>query len=440
MIIMSTYLESYLEKNPTSKYLFTPDEDDEAPKRLKNTFASRLRTVVWKKKEFKDLADELCDDENRGVGTHSGRKYPAEFATNCGCNYNEVEIRGRWKGQKGGRVVFRYINIQQLYEDAKVAATICIGGPVKYVIKDGITGLTREWLFEHVVPAIRRRFPNDSRLCTVLALALLYICLGDNEVVFVPPEVKSRVRAAYAQLGLEEAQPIKKVPLHVYRNNGVLMIDALDEDGSPSGGAGPGGGGGSRMSNEMGQTLLVRMNQVERTQAQTQVQFMGGMADLRTYCGGQFRLLNNNIRCYGGTIQGSLVRQRASNREHRLLREGEANEAPELTEVRPAILSNNPRSLILLWREYQFGIDGKKAAKLWDRNEINSSNTTKQKYWRRNHVWQAIARLVRGGRTAELAAIEIKKVYGFASSVSKIIKEMIKDRHRHPGGIHPNLR
>ena len=83
-------------------------------------------------------------------------KNPAEYATHCGCSFNEVKICGRWKGQKGGQVVFRYISIQQLYEDAKVAGTICIDGPVKYVVKDGITDITNEWLFEHVVPTIRR--------------------------------------------------------------------------------------------------------------------------------------------------------------------------------------------------------------------------------------------------------------------------------------------
>ena len=73
-----------------------------------------------------------------------------------------------------------------MYEDAQVAGTICIDGPVKYVVKDGITDITNEWLFEHVVPTIRRRFWNDSRLCQVMGLVLLYICVGDNEDVFVP--------------------------------------------------------------------------------------------------------------------------------------------------------------------------------------------------------------------------------------------------------------
>ena len=112
---------------------------------------------------------------------------------------------------------------------------------MKYVVKDGITDITNEWLFEHIVPTIRRRFRNDSRLCQVIGLALLYICVGDNEDVFVPTQVKDRVRAAYAQLGLEEAQPIKKVQLHVYRNNVILMIDASNDDVGSSGAAAAGG-------------------------------------------------------------------------------------------------------------------------------------------------------------------------------------------------------
>jgi len=67
---------------------------------------------------------------------------------------NEVEIRGRWKGQKGGRVVFLYINVQQLYEDARVANLLCCGGPVQYTIKEVIQDID-DWLFEHVVPNIR---------------------------------------------------------------------------------------------------------------------------------------------------------------------------------------------------------------------------------------------------------------------------------------------
>ena len=67
------------------------------------------------------------------------------------------------------------------------------------------------------------------------------------------------------------------------------------------------------------------------------------------------RIINNNIRAYGGTIQGSLVRQRASNRAVSLaaLNEADRDEADQeglalMEEVTPATLSNNSRSLSLL--------------------------------------------------------------------------------------------
>lgn len=99
--------------------------------------------------------------------------------------------------------------MQQLFEDAKLAGILCLGGPVMYAAKEGITGITNQWLFEHVVPNIRRRFWNNNRLCRILCLLLIYICLAHNEEVFVPGELRN---AAYAELGLDEGRPIKKPP------------------------------------------------------------------------------------------------------------------------------------------------------------------------------------------------------------------------------------
>ena len=64
----------------------------------------------------------------------------------------------------------------------------------------------------------------------------------------------------------------------------------------------------------------------------------------------------------------------------------------------------------------------------------------KQKYYRRNLVWQTMARLVRGGLTAEVAIDRIHSVYGYDSSTSKIMTTMVNDKRRYPGGMHPNLR
>ena len=89
-------------------------------------------------------------------------------------------------------------------------------GAVRYKLKDGVE-VTDVWLFEHVVPHIRARYPTDDRLCRVLGLSLLYICLSSNEQVVIPEALCDRVQDAYAALGLDEEQPVEKVQLHVYR-------------------------------------------------------------------------------------------------------------------------------------------------------------------------------------------------------------------------------
>ena len=112
--------------------------------------------------------DEL---ERAGIGTHSCRKYPATYARGCGATNDDVEILGRWKGGRN-RVVNTYVDVKQEHIDAKVAGILCVGGPIAYKLRDGID-ISNEWLFENVVPNIRARFRNDTRLCRVLGLALL---------------------------------------------------------------------------------------------------------------------------------------------------------------------------------------------------------------------------------------------------------------------------
>jgi len=65
-----------------------------------------------------------------------------------------------------------------------------------------------------------------------LADALLYICLksineSDTTAISVPSHIRDRVAASYNSLGLDDDQPVKKVPLHVYRVNETLQIDKV---------------------------------------------------------------------------------------------------------------------------------------------------------------------------------------------------------------------
>jgi hypothetical protein len=443
LIMMSIYMESFLERHPNSKYLFTDDDDAKGPARLKCTYSKVLREEVWRTPEFIDLAPEASLLDKHGwptdIGTHSGRKCPAEYAANCGALTVEIEIRGRWKGQKGGRVIFRYINIQQAFEDARVAALLCRGGAVRYKLKDGVlTLITDAWLFEHVVPNVHRRYPSDDRLCRVLALSLLYICLRSNEDIIIPDALCNRVKAAYAALGLEEEEPVEKVQLHVYRMpNGTFGISDTVPTGDTTGGP---QGPGAPMTAEMGQTILVRLGAVETQLVRINLNVMNGQSEGRAENRKLMRITNNNMRAFGGRIQGALVRQRASNQGVSLAGEdADDDELVQLQEVTPATLSNNPRSLHLLWQEYKFGINGRNPAEQFNLEERNTP-ANKQKYYRRNLVWQTMARLVRGGLTAEVAIGRLHSVYGYDSSTSKIMTTMVKDKRRYPGGMHPNLR
>lgn len=110
-----------------------------------------------------------------------------------------------------------------------------VGGPVKYAFKDDCTEISSEWLYEHVILSIRERFPKDSRLCNVLAMALLYACMEDD-ILLVPDHIKTRVRTAYNQLHLEPTQPITKIPLVVRRREDQLLIDEVVEIGNGLGG------------------------------------------------------------------------------------------------------------------------------------------------------------------------------------------------------------
>ncbi len=68
-------------------------------------------------------------------------------------------------------------------------------------------------------------------------------------------------------------------------------------------------------------------------------------------------------------------------------------------------LSPTPRTLHVLWQEYEFGIGGRKPARLFtptDRGKV------KFKYSRRKVVWDVIAARVRAGETAQVA---IDRIY-----------------------------
>ena len=92
----------------------------------------------------------------------------------------------------------------------------------------------------------------------------------------------------------------------------------------------------------------------------------------------------------------------------------------------PASLSPNPTKLYELWHEYQVGLGGRKAAKLFTTKERGGK--VKHKYHRRNVIWTMVSALVRRGMTADTAIDSIYAVYGQQMSVTNIINGIKRDK------------
>ena len=432
---LGIYAEEMLGRHPNAVYLFTDATSDKAPGNLKQTYRNRLEKIVWRNQEFIALATE---DDSEGVGTHSYRKFPSNYARGCGAMPDEIEIRGRWKTQ-GQRVVFRYIDVKQLTIDAKVAGMLCVGGPIKYKYKNGVT-ITDEWLFDNVCPNIRRRYPNDSRMCKVLGMAMLW-CALDQEAgeKYMPQAMRDRITQAYIPTHPDIQQPISKVPLNIYRIQDTLMIDEIPELDDGNGGAAavgapvgapagvPAGAAGATANGQYSAAVLVNVQRLQQQQAQNHQQLSDSIASLRTWSRDQFRTINNNIRSFGGTVQGGLARQDPQQQARRR-QSTDPDRQVQNPGTLPATLAPTPRTLAELWDEYQFGIGGRKPAKDWEAFERgNTAQGIKQKYYRRKFVWYTMDELMKRGHSRDVAINKIRSAYGFRCSVTQIINLLIND-------------
>ena len=86
----------------------------------------------------------------------------------------------------------------------------------------------------------------------------------------------------------------------------------------------------------------------------------------------------------------------------------------------------------MLWSEYEYGIGGRKAARLFTAQERGK---VKFKYCRQKVAWDVIDRMVCSGLTAQVVIDRIYGVYGRNKSTTEIIQCLRRDA---PEG-HPNL-
>ena len=184
--------------------------------------------------------------------------------------------------------------------------------------------------------------------------------------------------------------------------------------------------------------MLVNVQRMQQQSSQMHRQLEASIASFRQWSSTQFKMINTNVRRFGGTVTGGFARQdpqQANNRR----RAGAENEETRGGGLLAATLAPTPRFLSDLWDEYQFGLGGRKPARDFTATESGNSNQgIKQKYYRRKFVWLTIEKLIERGESKDSAIHKIRTAYGYRSSVTNIIECFIRD-HKDGGTGHPNL-
>ena len=112
------------------------------------------------------------------------------------------------------RIVDTYIDCVISYPDAKVAATLSIGGPVKCTTKTGYN-ITDEVILNHVCRHITSLLPRQISL--VLGRALLWAIYDEETSQQIEDWIKNRAKSTPNIM--DSGNPIAKIPLFVSGND-----------------------------------------------------------------------------------------------------------------------------------------------------------------------------------------------------------------------------
>ena len=109
--------------------------------------------------------------------------------------------------------------------------------------------------------------------------------------------------------------------------------------------------------------------------------------------------------------------------------EAKAQNEDDTSIVETIPLMRCPRTLHVLWSEYQFGVGGNKPAKLFTARERGK---VKFVYSLRKPFWTLVEKMIRIGYSHTNAIEKIESVYcsGRPKSVTQILREIRTDRQR----------
>ena len=450
-----------------SPYIFSFSDDVAVPsggKKAKNIAQAIFGQQIFKMEQFNGGGG--ADDSGLLLGSHSIRKYAATHARKCGCNKDEKDIRGRWKGK--GRVSDVYDDVELPFPDAKVAEKLSIGGACYYLfpnedlivnggVVDEVVGnhieMMRTFVLSEVVPNIRRRVPDSCAVVLGKAfLWFIYSSAGTPDFIsqdfkkHIKKELNEILTALGVDVSVENFNPIRRVPVIVSGDQGSVFIDVIqvgEEAGGGGEGVAGGAGGGGRPTGGMNgmNAQMMAMHSLS-TQIRREVhEIKLSQAADRTWMQRNFGIVNTNMRRIGASAAMRVGRTPAGV----AVAVGGAGGDDEnmlavvaglqnLARTAASSLSPCPRTLYDLWTEFMLGLGGRKPASQFTQVE---RGRVKHKYFRRNVIWKMVQRLVRMGLTSDSAIDRIYTVYGAQMSVTRIINGVIEDKKR--GRLNPNL-
>ena len=363
------------------------------------------------------------------LGSHSTRKFASTYARRNGCSRDDVDLRGRWKGDK--RTVDLYIDDILPYPDAKVAGALCVGGPIKYELKRG-SNVSDAFILQYVCPHIASFFP--SQMALVFGKALLWGIFDEQFSIGLEAQLVENVRAVVNNItnDLEmDENPVKKVPLMVSGEEATLVLnEIIDDDDNDNGG----GGGGNNGSNAVGSDQCIRgqMQLVLSTVRMLSRQNEEMKSDLQVFkitCNTLLEQLNENVKRVSLIPGARHARTRGGGGVARIeppevdsaTNRGNTRRAPPQYQ---STLMKNPKSLYVLWQEYEFGIGGRKPARQFSSKERGG---VKFCYSLRNHYWKLVDKMILRGYTHTAAIDKIYSVYGSKLSTTKILQKIRSD-------------
>jgi len=351
------------------------------------------------------------------LGTHSMRKGPATFASRFGMPKDWIKQRGRWRGKK--EQVDTYIDGFQPYPDAKVAGVLCgTRGPCMYKVKAEMN-VSLAFL-ELITPNSCAAF--NPAIAKVLALPLLWasyervtVCNGESYSI-IPDDLAARIQERWISAGGDaNMNPIEKIPLEARHNGDQLVLVPLvplaeNDNGEVAVAAAAATTSFPGVDNSDRDVLIAQNHLLQQCVEDMKNEMISILAEHRQY----MVTINSNVRRVA--IQ-PVVRCSVPS----------SSSARVGTTTKAAQLSRSPKSLYLLWDEYEIGLEGNKAAKDFTRHE---KGAVKHSYCRRNAFWEVVERLMRRGHTSRVAIDMIRTAYGLSKSVTKVIDLMRDDRAR----------